>query len=127
MDTTIGLIAAFAQIIIGTGVRAEIDNISKLLNYQDRGLWISRLTGVFTMHKLSAVILSLICILIFWYSIAYTAIQKLAVQLLVAILLSVATGLVMASFHIPAFVQPLHLLLSAILFISLFALRLRIV
>lgn len=125
--TTIGILATLAQIIIGTGVRAEIDNIAKLLNYQGRETWINQLTNVFTVHQISGIVIAVVCMLIFWQSIKYAVIQKLAVSVLVIVLLSVATGLIMANLHIPAVVQPLHLLLSSILFVLLFALRLRIV
>jgi len=121
------ILATLAQVIIGTGVRAEIDNIAKLLNYQNREAWINQLTAVFTVHQISGIILAVLCMFIFWFSIKHTALQKLATGILAVILLSVATGLIMANLHIPAVVQPLHLLLSSILIILLFSLRLRIV
>jgi len=125
--TTLGLLATLAQIIIGTGVRAEIDNIAKLLNYQSRETWINQLGSVFMLHQISGIVLAAICVFIFWQATKHAVIQRLAIGLLAVILLSVATGLIMANLHIPAVVQPLHLLLSSILFILLFALRLRIV
>lgn len=124
---TLGLMATLTQIVIGTGVRAEIDNIAKLLNYQNREAWINQLTDVFAIHKISGALLAVVCIFIFWYSISYTGIQKLAVSILAIVLLSVGTGLIMTGLNIPAFIQPIHLLLSSILFILLFTLRLRIV
>jgi hypothetical protein len=37
-----------------------------------------------------------------------------------------AAGISLTSFNIPAFIQPVHLLLSSILFIALFAFRLNV-
>lgn len=124
---TFALLATLVQILIGTGVRAEIDTAAKLLNYQNRAAWINQLTGIFDAHKIAAAILALLCIFVFWSAVAHPALQKLAILVLSVILLSVATGLIMAGLHIPAVLQPLHLLLSSILFIALFNLRLRVV
>lgn len=124
--TVIGLLAVLAQIIIGTAVRAEVDTVAKLLNYQNRAAWINQLSDVFTLHQVSGIIVAVIYVAIFWAAAKHTGIQKLAVGLLAVILLAVATGLIMANLHIPAVVQPMHLLLSSILFILLFNLRLRV-
>lgn len=124
--TNISLLAVLAQIIIGTGVRAQIDTISKMLNYKDRAVWINQLTGIFTAHEVWGIVVAVLCISIFWNGIKYTAIQKKATWVLIIVLLSIATGLIMADLQIPAFVQPIHLLLSSILFILLFFLRLNI-
>ena len=123
----LAIAATLAQIIIGTGVRAEIDSIAKLLNYQNREAWVPQLTGIFDVHKILAGVLAVLCIIVFWMAITHTALQKNAVAVLVIILLSVATGLIMAALHIPAFIQPLHLLLSSILLILLLNMRLKVV
>lgn len=124
--TVLGLLAVLAQIIIGTAVRAEVDTVAKLLNYQNRAAWINQLSSVFTLHQVSGIIVAVLCVVIFWLATKYAAIQKLAIGLLIVILLAVATGLIMANLHIPAVVQPMHLLLSSILFIVLLNLRLRV-
>lgn len=124
--TILGLLAVLAQIIIGTAVRAEVDTVAKLLNYQNRAAWINQLSSVFTLHQVSGIIVAVLCVVIFWLATKYAAIQKLAIGLLVVILLAVATGLIMANLHIPGVVQPMHLLLSSILFIVLLNLRLRV-
>lgn len=122
----VGLLAVLTQIIIGTAVRAEVDTVTKLLNYQNRAAWVNQLSNVFTLHQVSGIIVAVICVAIFWVAIKHTGIQKLAVGLLAVILLAVATGLIMANLHIPAAVQPMHLLLSSILFILVFNLKLRV-
>lgn len=120
------ILVTLAQIIIGTDVRSQIDVIAKSLGYQHRLVWIGLLNNIFTMHEIVGSALAVLCVLVFWRSISYTGLQKLAVPVLGTVLLSVATGLIMAALHIPAFVQPVHLLLSAILFTLLFALQLRV-
>ncbi|HWB27425.1 MAG TPA: COX15/CtaA family protein [Chitinophagaceae bacterium] len=124
---TVAILIVLAQIAVGTDVREQIDEISKAAGYTNRETWIAGLNGYFDAHKIIAGILSVACIFVFWRSLSYSQIQKRGIFVLVIILLSVASGLIMAGLHIPAFVQPLHLLLSAILFILLFSLRLGIV
>jgi cytochrome c oxidase assembly protein subunit 15 len=121
----LAIVITLAQIIIGTGIRAQIDTIAKTLGYHERELWTNRLDSAFSIHKITGIALAVVCLLVFWQSISYTAMQKNAIAVLITVLLSVATGLVMASLHIPAFVQPVHLLLSSVLFILLFNARLR--
>jgi len=120
------LLVTLAQIIIGTGVRAQIDTIAKALGYQDRQLWIAKLNNIFSIHKIMGIALAVACLLVTWRSLNNTGLQKNAIAILITVLLSVASGLVMAGLHIPAFVQPVHLLLSSILFILLLNLRLRV-
>jgi cytochrome c oxidase assembly protein subunit 15 len=55
---TIALIILLIQIIIGTDVRQQVDDVSKALSYQHRDLWIGKLNFVFDMHKIIAIITS---------------------------------------------------------------------
>jgi cytochrome c oxidase assembly protein subunit 15 len=122
----LAMAVTLAQIIIGTGVRAQIDTIAKGLGYSERALWTGQLNSQFTLHKIIGIALAAVCLLVTWRGLAYSGLQKNAVALLIIVLLSVASGLVMASLSIPAFVQPVHLLLSSILFILLLNLRLKV-
>jgi cytochrome c oxidase assembly protein subunit 15 len=125
--TMLAMLIVLVQIVIGTGVREQIDEISKAAGYTNRQTWIGMLNSFFDAHKIIAGLLSVACIFVFWRSLSHTGIQKTAIFILAVVLLSVASGLTMASLNIPAFVQPVHLLLSSILFILLLALRLSIV
>ena len=123
---TIALIFLLVQIIIGTGVREQVDEISRSLNYQQRETWLSQLNVVFDVHKIVAIITSVLIITVFWRSLSHAVLQHRALFLLLIVFGLLAAGFLLAGFNLPAFIQPVHLLLSAILFVSLFAFRLNI-
>lgn len=124
--TMIALIVLFIQIIIGTDVREQVDEVSKSLNYQQRDTWLQHLNAMFDVHKTIAIITSLLIIVVFWRSLSHAVLQPKALFLLLIILLLMAAGISLASFNIPAFIQPIHLLLSSILFVALFGFRLKV-
>ena len=124
--SVIALIILLVQIIIGTDVREQVDEVSKALNYQQRDSWLQQLSPVFDIHKMIAVITSVLVIMLFWRSLSYVKLQRKGLFLLLIVLLLMAAGISLASFNIPAFIQPIHLLLSSILFVALFAFRLNI-
>ncbi len=124
--TTIALSILLLQIILGTDVREQVDAVSKSLNYQQRDTWLQHLNAVFNIHKVISFITSLLIIIIFWRSLSHAVLQPKAAFLFLIVLLLMAAGISLASFNIPAFIQPIHLLLSAILFVGLFAFRLNI-
>ncbi len=124
--TTIALIVLLIQIIIGTDVREQVDAVSKSLNYQQRDVWLAHLNAVFDVHKIVSIVTSVLIIIVFWRSLSHGVLQPRALFLLLIILLLMAAGVSLASFNIPAFIQPIHLLLSSILFVALFAFRLKV-
>jgi len=124
--TTIALIILLVQIIIGTDVREQIDEVSKSLSYQQRDTWLTHLNAVFDVHKLISLLVSLLVIFIFWRSLSHVALQRKGMFLLLIVLLLMAAGISLASFNIPAFIQPIHLLLSSILFVQLFSFRMNV-
>ncbi len=124
--TSIALIILLAQIIIGTDVREQVDEVSKSLSYQQRDTWLAHLNGVFDVHKIFSIITALLVIVVFWRSLSHAVLQPGAAFLLLVVLLLMAAGVSLASFNIPAFIQPIHLLLSSILFVALFAFSLKV-
>jgi len=126
MITTIALAILLVQIIIGTDVREQVDEISKALGYQHRDTWISQLTTAFDIHKITSIILSLLVIFVFWRSLSHVALQRKGAFLLLVVFALMAAGVSLASFNIPVFIQPIHLLLSSILFVGLFAFKLNV-
>jgi len=124
--STITLILVLIQIILGTEVRSQIDVISQSFNYVNRELWIGKLDNFFMMHIIFSFIVSIICIYLFWRALAYQSLHKTAICILIFVLSTMFLGMIMAFLHIPAFAQPLHLLFSSLLIISLLAYRLKI-
>ncbi len=123
---TVALVVLFIQIIIGTDVREQVDEVSKSLAYEQRNTWLSHLTGVFDVHKAFSIVVSLMVIIVFWRALSHVTLQRKAMFLLIIVLLLMGAGISLATLSIPAFIQPVHLLLSSILFVSLFAFRLRV-
>jgi len=123
---TVILVILLAQIIIGTDVREQVDEVSKSFNYQQRNLWLDHLNAVFDVHKTVAVTTSVLIIFLFWRSLSHVLLQRRAAFLLLAVLLLMGAGISLTSFNIPAFIQPIHLLLSSIVFVALFAFRLNV-
>ena len=124
--TTIALIILLIQIIIGTDVREQVDAVSASLNYTQRNTWLAHLNVVFDVHKTVSIITSLLIIVVFWLSLSHVVLQRKGMFLLLIVLLLMAAGISLASFNIPAFIQPIHLLLSSILFVALFGFRLKV-
>jgi cytochrome c oxidase assembly protein subunit 15 len=112
--STVALAAVILQIIFGTEVREQIDEISRSLNYQQRELWISRLNNFFILHRSFAWIVALLGVYLFWRSLGVSQLQKPAVWVFILILASMLLGLSMMYLHIPALAQPLHLLFSSL-------------
>jgi cytochrome c oxidase assembly protein subunit 15 len=124
--TTITLIILLIQIIIGTDVREQVDAVSASLNYTQRNTWLTHLNVVFDVHKATSIIVSLLVIFVFWRSLSHVVLQRIGMFLFLIVLLLMAAGISLASFNIPAFIQPIHLLLSSILFVVLFGFRLKV-
>lgn len=124
--TTLTIVLLLVQIIIGTDVREQVDEVSKALAYQQRETWLSQVNTVFDVHKITGIATALMVIIIFWRSLSHAVLQRRVLYLLLTTFALIAAGFLLAGLNLPAFIQPLHLLLSAILFISLFAFRLNL-
>jgi len=120
------LLVVLVQIILGTDVREQIDEISLALSYTGRELWIGKLNEWFDVHRNTAWIAAVLCIVLFWQSLGYKALQRTAFIILAAVAGTVLMGLILMYANIPAAVQPVHLLLSSILIIALFGYRLKV-
>lgn len=104
------------QIVFGTQVREAIDVIAKNMNNQGRETWIEQLPLIFKIHRSTSLIVLV--------SLFFSARQLLfksdlvsrhatyALGLVITIILS---GMAMAYLGMPAWVQPIHLLISLIL------------
>jgi len=102
-----------AQIILGTQVREAVDAVATRL---PRGSWVDNLGEAFIRHRAFSWI-----VVIFYVGLTYNLIktQGLKVFPLTVILLilgTILTGVGMAYFSIPAFLQPVHLLLASAAF-----------
>lgn len=115
----IGFILMIVQIVLGTQVREEIDQIAFAMGNLMRGTWIESIGVTFLVHRSYSLLLLAIHVLfiykIYKYSVRRSGIFKLSQLLLVVILFEILTGVGMAYFAIPAFLQPVHLLFGSLI------------
>jgi cytochrome c oxidase assembly protein subunit 15 len=118
----VAIVFTLLQVLFGTQVRQQIDEIAKGLAFEQRNLWIGRLSGVFNFHKfISWLVLGINCWLAFLVFGNYKAGASLKIKnavkaILALIAFEIILGFIMAFGSIPAAAQPAHMLLSALLF-----------
>ena len=120
------IVILLVQIILGTQVREQIDEISKSLKYQQRELWIEQLDGMFIIHRSFSWLVAMGGIALWVKARTFKSLQLNVIFILVGVLTTIIAGLVMAFYNIPAIAQPLHLLLASILVLSVFSFSLRL-
>lgn len=120
------IVILLVQIILGTQVREQIDEISKSLKYQQRELWIEQLDGMFIIHRSFSWLVAMGGIALWVKARTFKSLQLNVIFILVGVLATIIAGLVMAFYNIPAIAQPLHLLLASILVLSVFSFSLRL-
>ncbi len=115
-----GIVAAVIQIVLGTQVRESIDMVAASFSYGQRSEWIDALGVNFYIHRSYSILILAIHVWI-WFLLSKSSYNgstsiNLSKILLAVIILEVATGAIMAYFAIPAFLQPVHLLLATVIF-----------
>lgn len=115
----LGMVLMLVQVILGTQVREQIDQISSDLGNMLRGEWVERVGLNFLVHRSFSLLLLGVHVLYFFWAFKYTLRRSqinLWSQVLIGlILLEIATGMGMAYFAIPAFIQPLHLVFGSLI------------
>jgi cytochrome c oxidase assembly protein subunit 15 len=114
------IILLVIQIILGTQIREQIDNISAELQFKQRNIWISKLNYIFYIHRTFSIVVAVVCLYLFFQYRKYLTLQNSTRLMLFCVLGNIIVGIIMAYFNMPAFAQPLHLLLSAILIIAVY-------
>ncbi len=112
----LNLILSFGQVLLGTQVREQIDIIAKEIS--SRSAWIEGLDIRFYVHRTYSLLLIALNVFLLYKLRSITQLYfsqiRFLYQLLIAVLvLSTLSGAVMAYFAMPAFAQPLHLVLAA--------------
>lgn len=108
------------QIVLGTQVREAIDEVARQMSFTMRDGWVSRLGLEFLVHRsFSLVILALHGLLM--YLLIHSAekansVRQAVIYILVLLGVEIFSGVAMAYFGIPSFVQPIHLLVSTGIF-----------
>jgi cytochrome c oxidase assembly protein subunit 15 len=123
-----GLLLTVAQIIFGTQVRQQIDTINHNMDGLSRESWIAQLNSLYPVHQVIAIVVVLINATLFFYfrkSKPEGRTRNLVYGILLIMLTEYAVGVFLHNFSIPAFAQPVHLILAMILFGVQFALLVR--
>ena len=114
----IALLLTFWQIILGTQVREQVDIVSAAAGYVNRETWVSKLGSVFSIHRTMSAAVLLLNVYVGYelWQLRQVRLQRLGAATLAIIGLEILAGIVLASFALPAAVQPVHLTLATVLF-----------
>lgn len=122
----VALALLVVQISFGTNVREQIDVIAKSLNYTQRELWVARLDIWFKIHRSFSWVIGACLGVIGFLSYRKKVLQQHAFLNIGLVAILILLGTIMLYGNIPAIAQPLHLLATSILAISLFSFNLKI-
>ncbi len=115
--SVIGILLMIVQTLWGTQVRQQIDVISETVNREN---WMDNLVGIFFYHRTMAIAIILIGVSYFYFSKKENKHRKLSFWILGIVLAEGIVGKLFSVLGMPAFLQPIHLLLSMILLSFLF-------
>ena len=112
------LLLTFWQIVLGTQVREQVDIVSAAADYVGRENWVSKLGSVFSLHRTVSAAVLLLNVYVGYeiWQLAQKRLRNLITTTLSLIGLEILAGIVLASFALPAVVQPVHLTLATVLF-----------
>jgi cytochrome c oxidase assembly protein subunit 15 len=111
------------QILLGTQVREAIDQVAAAVA---RNEWIGNLGTEFVVHRSFSWIVLILHVGLIVRLYKTEGSKSFALTLILLILGTILTGMGMAYFAVPAFLQPVHLLLATVTFGMQFAFLLRL-
>lgn len=111
------------QILLGTQVREAIDQIAGAAS---RETWIANLGGEFVIHRSFSWIVLILHVGLIVRLYKTEGSKTFALTLILLILGTILSGMGMAYFNVPAFLQPVHLLLATVTFGMQFAFLLKL-
>jgi cytochrome c oxidase assembly protein subunit 15 len=107
------------QVVLGTQVREGIDRVSFAMGNLLREEWVSKVGIVFLIHRSFSLVLLGVHVLYFiWafkFSIRSTPFNNWNQALLALLVIEIASGIGMAYFGLPAYLQPIHLLFGSLI------------
>jgi cytochrome c oxidase assembly protein subunit 15 len=112
------------QILLGTEVRAAIDSVAETEEAREK--WISLIWPDFIVHRSFSWIVFIVHAIFIFRLRKTTGNNVLSLSLVLLILLTILTGAGMGYFSVPAFLQPIHLLVATVTFGLQFLLFLRL-
>ena len=114
-----GMVLTIVQIALGVQVRERIDILSLQYDYAERTTWVAQVGAPLTVHILGAMAVVGYNLWLGWRVLRRNdnpLIQRLAAAMMGVVLTELLIGLSLALLGFPAFLQPLHLMLAALVF-----------
>ena len=108
------MLVLIVQIVFGTQVREAIDGIAASLDYGQRSEWIQNLGIEFIIHRSFSWVVLILHGILMYKLLQLKLNSNIFKSLIAVIILTILTGTTMAYFSIPAFLQPVHLLLGTV-------------
>lgn len=119
----VSIVLAFLQLILGTQVREVIDIIAVKMQDQNRDLWIDQMPAVFYIHRTASLVFLVLSILLHYRvrsaSSENNPVLRISRIHLLVTFSVIILGIILAYFSIPAFAQPLHLLMGSMVCFTL--------
>lgn len=113
------LMLSFFQIILGTQVRESVDIVSKSFDEQQRELWIDQLGWTFLVHRSFSIIVFILNVVFVRHIFKGTEenhpSRYWSKVMMILFGIVIISGVIMGHFAIPAFLQPIHLLLGSLI------------
>ena len=119
LNVVLGLLVVI-QIILGTQVRGEIDNLIEHFSFINRNGWLALLDTWFYIHRSFSLFIATIAIYLTFNSVAFPKINLLTKRVLIVVILEIVAGSIFIFADFPRLIQPLHLLLSSLLIALIF-------
>ncbi len=108
------LILLFCQSILGTMVRMYVDDVSKILHYQQRETWLAAKPIAFLLHRSFSWLVLAGAFYMAWYCKNLQLIKQKVFILAAIVICNMLAGIVLFYADMPAIAQPIHLLLASL-------------
>ena len=113
-------ILVLIQIVLGTQVRGQIDNLVEFGETLDRSGWRSQLDIWFYIHRSFSMVVAALVAYLYLQSKKKPQVSLLIQRVLVLVVLEILVGIILVYVDFPKAAQPVHLLLSSILIALIF-------
>ncbi len=102
------------QSTLGTMVRMYVDDVSKILHYEQRQTWLASMPVEFLLHRSFSWFVLAAILFLSWYCRNIDGIRNKVFVLLGIVLLNMIVGITLFYADMPAVAQPIHLLLATL-------------
>lgn len=117
------MLTLLIQIVLGTQVREAIDSVSAIAIREE---WIDKIYADLFIHRSFSWIIGILHVILIVKLVKTSGVKAFSIVLILLILDTILTGAAMAYFGVPAFLQPIHLLLATVTFGMQFMLLLKL-